>query len=98
MSLILQHRSAPVTFNHQLSNRLDPVTDRAEQVRRCHAIDQVGYLCGEYGIDTVRRWVAEPELAEPAAAQEGLTGLVEDFGPELLFRWIRYHAHLEGKN
>lgn len=85
------------TPNHLPSSRLDPVTDRGEQIRRCLAIDKLGYLCTEYGIETIRWWVAEPQLAEQAATDEGLIALVEDFGADLVTRWVSYHAWIEGK-
>lgn len=30
---------------------------REEQERRCHAIDEVGILVAEFGVETVQRWI-----------------------------------------
>lgn len=76
---------------------LDSSEDRAEQLRRCAAIDRVDYLCAEYGIETVRGWIAQPETAESAAAAEGIAGLVDAFGVERVQRWVKYMAWREGR-
>lgn len=62
----------------------------AEEARRIYGVEAVGALVREHGLLTVREWAAlktpDPQLAS----------LVEEFGIDLVRKWIGYFAHVAG--
>ncbi len=65
--------------------------DPQEQARRVDAIEAIGYLVERYGLAAVKAWT----VAVPP--HERIAPLVEDFGPELVGKWMRYFAWKEGQ-